>query len=250
MNQEPDFYGRSKQPNAAERERLQRELQEHIAKQKNYDSRMRKVHVCLLLIAIIAVIGPRIFLKAINTKSVASLDYIEEPKQEPTSGSATVSVTGRAIPLEYVATYEVSGRVVATWDYFGPKRENLLSPTDVSIVWDFLSDKQVDKKIRWSVKGTRFLTYQISDMEWYQSLGEDALNDKISNNHLIPKDFHTKMLIKSIKKGDFVRLEGYLVNVQESGILGMGRTSTNRYDSGGGACEIIYVTRVVWLKEE
>ena len=77
--------------------------------------------------------------------------------------------------------------------------------------------------------------------------------ENCTNNHLIPSDNKTRKLVDYIKEGEFVNIEGYLVNIKVIGKNGsyfVWDTSTNRSDSGNGACETIYVTNVVWLKEE
>ena len=55
-----------------------------------------------------------------------------------------------------------------------------------------------------------------------------------------------------IKKGDNVKITGYLVNLhwKENNSSRTWETSTSRYDKGDGGCELIYVTDVKWLKAE
>ena len=60
-------------------------------------------------------------------------------------------------------------------------------------------------------------------------------------------------LCKNIKQGDFVKIEGYLVKSSWKDNKHREyhwNSSTSRDDKGDGACEIIYVTSVKWLKEK
>ena len=65
-------------------------------------------------------------------------------------------------------------------------------------------------------------------------------------------DKTVKGKLLSIKKGEYVELEGYLVTAyttdSDSNIYWM--SSDTRTDTGDGACEVIYVTDVKWLKQK
>ena len=83
--------------------------------------------------------------------------------------------------------------------------------------------------------------------------GTNKITEFCSNNHLIPCDNKNKKLMDSIKEGDFVRIEGYLVNVyckKSDESYFNWNTSTSRNDTGNGACEIVYVTNITWLEKE
>ena len=73
----------------------------------------------------------------------------------------------------------------------------------------------------------------------------------LSNNHIIPKDKKIERLIKKVKVDDFIKLEGFLVTATPQGsntpVL---QSSAVRYDGGAGACEVMYVTSIKWLKEK
>ncbi len=82
--------------------------------------------------------------------------------------------------------------------------------------------------------------------------GKSIIDGQSSNNHLIPNDDAVREKIHNIKEGDYVRIEGYLVNIygqKNDGHYFKWNTSTTRSDTGNGACEIIYVTNVVWLQK-
>ena len=151
--------------------------------------------------------------------------------------------------LTYVATYEISGLVVKTDKYYGNDLYSQIAPVDVSMVCGFLLKKENLEKIRFSRIIDRFLNYTISDGKWLESVGgSEAVGSHISNNHLIPSNKKIEKLIKKIKQNEYVKIEGYLVNVEEKGGNFKINSSQSRNDKRNGACEVIYVTNVTWLK--
>ena len=69
----------------------------------------------------------------------------------------------------------------------------------------------------------------------------------LSNNHIFPANDTLKWVIKKIKKGDRVKIEGYLIQIN---IYKDGKefytinSSSSRKDNCGGACESIYVKKI------
>jgi hypothetical protein len=72
----------------------------------------------------------------------------------------------------------------------------------------------------------------------------------VSNNHLVSEKFYIRSKISRIRKGDHIRIKGYLISLNCDGETLW--SSTVRDDTGmkannEGSCEIIYVTDVRWL---
>ena len=63
---------------------------------------------------------------------------------------------------------------------------------------------------------------------------------QVSNNHLIFSDSEVAAVVHAASIGDRVRLKGYLIRARTSNITYT--SSLTRYDTGAGACEIIFVT--------
>jgi hypothetical protein len=63
------------------------------------------------------------------------------------------------------------------------------------------------------------------------------------NIHLIPADDYILQAIMTIRKGQKIVLEGFLVDIYLNGSIYI-ETSRTRADNGEGSCEIMYVTRV------
>lgn len=204
--------------------------------------------ICIILIWIYKTISV--------TKNVeyVSLNNLPKPKQVGTSENISKVINGWDVKINYVAEYKVAGRVVDVQDYYGYDLQNKLSPRDVGLTWGELAKEKNHTKLTWSSLGNRYLSWSTSDREWLNEIGGTSrITECYSNNHLIPSDDKNKKLINKIKEGDFVRIEGYLVNIyskKSDGSYFYWNTSTSRSDSGDGACEVIYVTNVVWLEEK
>lgn len=186
-----------------------------------------------------------------NIEYIESFDKISEPIQTNTSGGITKIIDGKTISLTYKAEYSISGRVVGIHTYFLPiSIENNLSPKDIGISWGFLARDENHKNVKWSTWAKRGLLYKVDDIQWLKSIGGlERVSSSCSNNHIIPSNDNIKKLILKIKKDDYVKLNGYLVDVYSSDGRFKWTTSTTRTDVGN-SCEILYVMEVKWLKEK
>lgn len=229
------------------------------SKKNNNNNKTSLIKIYLKILILVFLIAFVIWIYKNNSvkkeiEYVKYLDSIPNPIQTSTSGKTVKTINGSNIDISFVSTYKASGLVVDVQKYLGINVQNQLSPRDIGLAWGVLSKKESLKKIEWTSLGNRFLHWVAKDNRWINKIGgKSVINECFSNNHLIPSDDKTKKLIKSIKKGDYIRVEGYLVNVHISksdGSYLYWNTSTSRTDSGDGACEIIYVTNVVWLKEQ
>ena len=73
--------------------------------------------------------------------------------------------------------------------------------------------------------------------------------NEFSNNHLITEDASLRKRLKKMEVGDQIRIKGYLAEYFWPPAYHRG-TSLTRNDTGGTACETIYVTEVQMLKSE
>lgn len=219
-----------------------------IEKENNF---IKKLIIWIVLILIILLV-----INVLKTDKpiiqIHSLNDIKEPIQNSISGGTLKLVDGKEVKINYIASYVLAGRVVDVQNYYGSSLQNQLSPLDVGISWGFLAED--NDKVTWTSNGTRFLKWRTKDMTWYNEHGgEKGIGKYWSNNHLIPSDDNIEKLIKTIKKDDYIKIDGYLVNVRYDGKNGewyRWNSSTTRTDTGDGACEVIYVTNVTWLEKE
>lgn len=140
--------------------------------------------------------------------------------------------------IEPVASYEVRARVLSI-ERYRIGREADLSPLDFALGWGPMSDATVIDRLSISQSGRWY------HFRWEGSPPiEPSLMAKSSaNTHLVPADDLVKKRLLNVSKGAVVRLSGYLINVRHSDGWTW-RSSLSRDDTGGGSCELMWVTDV------
>lgn len=111
-------------------------------------------------------------------------------------------------------------------------------PLDVSLAWGPVAHPDVLKHISFHLKRRYVSLRWDADMP----LRKDQVMHHASNHHLIPSSADVMQSLEQIRPGDFVQLDGLLVDLR--GPPGMMRTSLSRTDVGNGACEVLYVQYV------
>lgn len=173
-----------------------------------------------------------------------SVGVLPEPRQEKLDYLKPLPGTPKH---EFWAldSYEIEALVVSRkryrWD-----REAEVSPVDLLLAWGEVAAHGNPERIRWSQRG-RFGYWRYGGNNPPTVTG-GTLNRSAANVHLIPPpdDSFVRRQILRIRRGDHVRLTGYLVRVEAtSGWRWV--SSRTRNDTGSGACEVIYVTNVEWL---
>ena len=175
---------------------------------------------------------------------------IGEPIQTEATGYTTKDMAGYEVDIYYQYAYEIEALVVHTKNYPGFGLASRLAPVDAAFAWGSVAEYNDRIDFHWR-QSRRWVHWRVSD---YSDLipvgGEGGVNSQSSNNHLIPADSSVKRKIKKLKKGDHIKLTGYLVNVDaenKSGKVFLWDSSTSRNDTGDGACEVIYVKDIIWL---
>lgn len=182
---------------------------------------------------------------------VASLVGLPDPNQQETTGEFVKVIDEYEVNFEKKANYVLYGRVEEKFHY-NPSRSfiNKLSEYDLGIVWGkLLAENLEDMKFR--NNGSRFLTYRYSQSFTNKMGGKENIINSLSNNHIIPDNEYILKCLKYLKEGEYIKLEGYLVNVTYKSDFDKGEwpTSLSRTDHGDGACEVFYVTNLTWLKK-
>jgi len=134
-----------------------------------------------------------------------------------------------------LAKYHLRGRVLGTKRYHnGP--QSVLVPMDVAVGWNRMSDQAVLDQFSITM-GNRFFFYE---WESAPAIPPDEIKCSAANNHVIAANDKVASVIRGLRVGQIVTLEGYLVNATNP----EGRwwnSSLTRDDSGNGACELIFV---------
>jgi hypothetical protein len=159
----------------------------------------------------------------------------QAPFQAQLTPQSEVRLEKPGFQVKPVAYFEIEARVLSKRLY-RYDAASAISPVDLALGWGRMSDTAVIRKL--SIRQSdRFYFYS-----WSQDppipVGEIVANS--ANMHLIPGNPNIEERLKRIKPGHIVRIKGFLVNV--TGSKGFyWNTSTVRYDTGNGACEIVWV---------
>lgn len=138
--------------------------------------------------------------------------------------------------IQPLAGYRISARVLSRKRYrTDPASE--ISPIDLALGWKAMSDSGVLSHLSISQSG-----------RWYEyTYGADCplpAGDIVlqsANVHCIPANDLVWETLKGLRKNSFVELEGWLVEVRHEGRPPW-RSSLERNDYGGGACEVFWIT--------
>jgi hypothetical protein len=137
------------------------------------------------------------------------------------------------------AEFSMRARVLSTQRYwFGGA--SAVSPIDFAVGWGRMSDQavidqmgfgQTQRWYRYWPKGRRF------------PIPAQEIAAHSANMHMIPADAAILKLLRAVRAGDLISLEGYLVSVASQDGWRWD-TSLSRTDTGNGACEIVWVKRL------
>jgi hypothetical protein len=136
------------------------------------------------------------------------------------------------------AQFTINARVLSTESYY-LSREADLSPIDLALGWGVMSDTGLLDRLNIS-----------QSSRWYRwrydgslPVSDEQIISSSANMHMVPATPAVERSLKQLRTGDVITLEGYLIDVDhDSGWKW--RTSMTRSDTGGGACEIVYVESI------
>ncbi len=177
---------------------------------------------------------------------------LKDPIQSEVEDAHTINFTrdGYEYSLTPLYDYEISGLVVSKMDYrvFSIDKYDSVFPGDLCMIWgpNVASRVYRNPAIKFS-QDCRWCWVQ-----WYGDVGFSMR--ELSNNHLLINSKALEAKFNSLVRGDQVKIKGKLVNV-EAQMPGKPQThitwhsSTNREDTGGGACEVIYVEDIRMLRK-
>lgn len=211
------------------------------------------ISLALVIVICISVFAFNYFYVKKSYESVASLVNLPEPNQQEATGEFVKQIDEYEIKFEIKANYVLNGRVVEKYHYQPFTIVNKLSEYDLGIVWGKLLGEDLED-MNFRNNGNRFLQYRYSQSFTEKMGGKEAIINSLSNNHIIPSEERILKCLRNLKEDDFIKLEGYLVDVTYTNIYNSysanWTTSLSRTDHGDGACEVFYVTNLVWLKEQ
>ncbi len=170
------------------------------------------------------------------------VDITLEPEQEVLETPLTREVLrgDRTFRVNFTHRYAISGEVLSASAYDWAWTSEFFD-VDLGLVWG--PEVEALKE--------RYTFYQNARFLFWRSEGpvSDAdrayLTAHVGNQHLIPAEGRSALdrAIRSASEGDHVRLEGWLVTIEDDTGALVAKSSTRRDDDGGGACEIVWVER-------
>ena len=158
------------------------------------------------------------------------------PRQRNVEGGDPILLNGYR--LNRRAEFDIRARVLSREDYrWGSESD--LSPIDLALGWGAMSDQAVLDRITIRQSSRWYFTrYELP-----APIPEQAIINNSSNMHMVPSNKWVLKKLKEIRRGDVVRLKGFLVDIEnDSGFTW--RTSLRRNDTGNGSCEIVYVADI------
>ena len=141
------------------------------------------------------------------------------------------------VPL---ADFSVTARVLSRADYRHDP-EAALSPTDLALGWERMSDSAVLARLDIE-QSSRWYTYRWSDGA--PPIPKTEIIRSSANMHMIPADATVREELAQVRPGDIVRIDGQLIQARRDD-GSVWRSSMTRNDSGDGACEVVYVRSLV-----
>jgi len=190
------------------------------------------------LVVLVLIIGLAVYFMQtrLEEKRLAGTrPIVEQPIQESSDAQA---MQRDGFEIQPVARYEIRAKVLSTKRYRSG-READLSPVDFALGWGPMSDHTVTKQLDIS-QGNRWYQYSWSDAP---PIDPAVIVRTSANTHLVPADDHIKARLLKVRRGEIVRLQGYLVNIKRPDGWSW-RSSLTREDSGAGSCELMWVESV------
>ncbi len=185
--------------------------------------------------------GKYYFSKFDDKLSIAQ-EVRRDPKQESISASPfPFEYRGKRYQITPVANYDISGLIVS--------HNEISSITDAYHTSDSVDFRDVCVVWGANVGSGVFRRFKFWSEPWSchfhtdDPLAAASLNKaQVSNNHLLTDNEQVRELIKDMRIGDQIRLQGMLINYSPAGQPELSRRSSRiREDTGNGACEVIWV---------
>lgn len=137
------------------------------------------------------------------------------------------------------AEFSMRARVLSTKRYWFDGA-SAVSPLDFAVGWGRMSDQAVIDQMGYAQTG-RWYRYWPRGREFPLDAQEIASHS--ANMHMIPADDAVKAVLRDVRRGDLISLDGYLVSVSSQDGWRWD-TSLSRTDTGNGACEIVWAKRL------
>ena len=134
-----------------------------------------------------------------------------------------------------LADFTLDAKVLSREDYF-LDRESDLSPTDLALGWQQMSDEAVLEQIEIRQSG-RWYRWSVQDFP----IPRRQIETQSANMHMVPANEEVATMLDMVQPGQIISLEGQLILAE--GYDGWRwQSSLTREDTGARACELVFVT--------
>lgn len=163
-------------------------------------------------------------------------DPIQEPTDRPPFEFRAGRRSYRIVPR---FRWDESARVVSERSYRFAKGAALI-PHDLALAWGPVAFRPYLGRLHFT-QFSRFYMWGTSD----RSLDRRTIVTHSANTHVIPGDPRLADALACVARGDDVRLEGWLVDVEGIDEPDFRwKTSVSRDDEGPGGCETVFLARL------
>lgn len=167
----------------------------------------------------------------LNAGVYASADYNIAKGLAPAAKGQSVSVL-----QPFNGDFRILGSKIYTDD-----EQAKFSPIDYAVSWGLFAEPEIARHISVN-QYDRYLNWK---MDKVPVPAKQAMM-MVSNMHIIPSSPEIAKKIKTVKRGDLVRLKGELVEIKDKDLVWT--SSLTPTDSGDGACEVFRVSSIQWIE--
>jgi hypothetical protein len=133
-----------------------------------------------------------------------------------------------------LAEFHIKAKVLAKKRYYFD-RESDLSPVDLALGWEKMSNEGVLDRIDFS-QSDRWYLWSVDEFP----ISRREIETQSANMHMIPANEEIRSLLKKVRKGQIIEIDGSLVKVtSRDGWSWI--SSLQRTDKGDGGCEVVWV---------
>ena len=152
-----------------------------------------------------------------------------------TSMGKSVGWEERGYRITPLARFSLQARVIGVEGYWFDRGADL-SPIDFVLGWGPMSDSKILDELT-ITQGGRWYRWRPKE---FPPVPVETIVSHSANMHMVPADDKVARLLKSVRPGNVVALGGYLIAVEAKDGWRW-QSSLSRGDSGGGACELVWV---------
>ena len=133
-------------------------------------------------------------------------------------------------------------RILGSKEYSDDEQAKF-SPIDYAVTRGLFTEREIASQISIN-QYDRFLNWKMAR----PPIPAQYATQLVSNMHIIPANPEIAKAIKKVKRGDLVRLQGDLVQVNDKNLVWKSALDWNGV--GDGACKLIRVESIQWIEKQ